>query len=450
MVRAIWDRIKKYVPWRIRRRTWCFCKCSCKRLEKILQNIHASHCNWGPQCPENLDETTKHCIVLIMDSAKDALSCRDMEYRLVGSSAEGLGKPYTLELQNGYRDAMGRFLLRFFCCCCPCSTSYTSLRTDFDIILECANKGNGIGKAFNVDATSSLVPGFARLQYNRKETVENENPWQCLCEEFDGNVFLSSTLVRRAVVEVVNSTSESSLPASYIFGVFKHLPIIELEEKGPAVKLATYPLGQAWYWNEDQKLVSFEGDFVFGIHFFQPWPECALGWANRPRHWPSQDDVKVISESGFIMVAKSSNQGSDLSNGLEWHVSFPHAETYLSHRIPKVTKACFLALKLILKNHLIYHCEDLKTYYLKTMLLWELEKHPVEFWSLDNIEDCFDSLLSNFISCVNNQKCPNYWIESINLFEKISRKDLSALSNVLASIRSNAAPYIEDFGSMWC
>lgn len=187
-----------------------------------------------------------------------------------------------------------------------------------------------------------------------------------------------------------------------------------------------------------------------GIHCYQPWPECAAAWIERPRLWPYPDDVKCISESGFIIVAKSSHKASDRQNDLEWHISFPHAETYLSERMPKVAKACFLALKLILKNHLIYHCEDLKTYYLKTMLLWELEKHSEQFWCLRNIEDCFDCLLDRLITCVHKQRCPNYWIESLDLFEEVSKKDLHALYKVLLDIRLNAAPYIEDFGSMWC
>ena len=340
MVRYIWVKIKDYVPCRIRRRTWCFCRCSCKRLEKLLINIHESHCNWEPQRPENLDQTTKHCIMLVADNAGEKLQIQNLRYRLVGSSAEGLGKPYTIELQNGYRDATGRFLLRFFCFCCPCSTSYTSLRTDFDIILEYTRESEDVGGKFVVDDSYSRLPGFVLLRFETQK-VESLSSWHSLCKDFDGKIFLSSSLVRHSIYDVINSTSESSLPASYIFGVFKHLPVIELEEKGPAVKLATYPLGQAWYWNEDQKLVSFEGDFVFGIHCYQPWPECAAAWIERPRLWPYPDDVKCISESGFIIVAKSSHKASDRQNDLEWHISFPHAETYLSERMPKVAKACF-------------------------------------------------------------------------------------------------------------
>lgn len=197
-------------------------------------------------------------------------------------------------------------------------------------------------------------------------------------------------------------------------------------------------------------MVSFEGDIVFGIHYLREWPFCASRWIKRPRIWPSSHDVEEVVQSGFILIPKPSHQGPQAEDDVEWHMSFPHCETYLSMKFPRVAKACYLGMKLILKNHIVYYCNDMKTYYLKTIFLWELEKHPEEFWSLENIAECFDCLLESFITCVNQQKCPHYWIDSLDLFKEVEKKDLSSLAGVLMKLKSNPAPYIRDVGSLWC
>ena len=212
-----------------------------------------------------------------------------------------------------------------------------------------------------------------------------------------------------------------------------------------------YPIGQTWYWNENQKFVIFEADVVFGIHCYGKWAQCALKWYGRRRCWPTSGDVEHVVESGYILVPKSSKEPSAITddNDLEWLVSFPHCETYLSQRIPQVAKACYLALKIIFKDHLSYHCETLKSYHLKTVLFWELEKHPKEFWNILCIEKCFLHLLDSFIRCVSEKSFPSYWLDDHNLFKDCDA-ELTELLGLLCKIRSNPAPYIEDIGSMWC
>lgn len=112
VVYFVWHRLQKYCPFKIRRRTWCFCNCSCKSLEKILRGIHDSHCKWEPQRPDSLDPRTRRYVTSILQGCKERFNEENMYFWLVGSSAEGLGKPYTVELENGYADPCCKFLLR--------------------------------------------------------------------------------------------------------------------------------------------------------------------------------------------------------------------------------------------------------------------------------------------------------------------------------------------------
>lgn len=173
---------------------------------------------------------------------------------------------------------------------------------------------------FNIEEVNES-PGFVRLA---SATPVVESSILSLCQNVNGHCYLSSRTVRSNILQIVEVSSESQLPASYIFGVFKHPVITDIEEIGPAVKLLTYPLGQAWYWNDDQRIVAFEGDIVFGIHCQQTWPACASKWCTRPRLWPPADVVKEIINSGFIIVPKPSHKGTDEDDEVEWHISFPH------------------------------------------------------------------------------------------------------------------------------
>ncbi|XP_033125553.1 uncharacterized protein LOC117123663 [Anneissia japonica] len=445
-----WPHLKRYFPVKIKRRTICFCKCARRQLVDILMSIHDSQCTWQPQRFNILDETTKKCIVVIANAAKTKLKCEELDISLVGSSAEGLGKPYVLELKNGYRDPLCRFLLRFFCCCLPCNTSYSSLRTDIDVLIKYTEerKPNLIEDKPCLFLLEEQMnnPGIIRIVLDS----DAQNPLTCFLKNDCDGTYLSPALIRTAMLKSVNSINEHDLPASRIVGPFKHPPFIKLETKGPAIKLALFPIGQVWYWNENQKFVTFEGDFVFGIHCQQKWPKCAQKWLTRLRHWPLPSDIQHVVKGGFVLVPKSSKSSQDDDDDWEWTVSFPESETHLCPCIPKTAKACYLALKIIFKDHLSYYSEGLKTYQLKTLLFWELEKHPAELWETQNIEQCFMCLLERLKKVIEEKHCPSYWIENLNLFKNCDEKEFIELLYILQEIRSNPAPYIEDIGSFWC
>ena len=217
---------------------------------KILTSIHDTQCNWQSLDADTLDDVTKKCIVLISSEIREAIDCRHLEWKLMGSSAEGLGKSYVLDLKDSYRDQWCCFLLRFFCCCLPCSTSFTSLRTDIDVILKPTDvamknlkETDSLFKIFDIYGRS----GFAKLLLNSSADEYLVSSWHPYCEHEEGHTYLSSGKVKTAVFKSLDSIEECNLPASRIFGPFKHPPVVELETNGPAVKLTMYPIGQTWY-----------------------------------------------------------------------------------------------------------------------------------------------------------------------------------------------------------
>ena len=172
---------------------------------------------------------------------------------------------------------------------------------------------------------------------------------------------------------------------------------IQVESKGPALKIRVYP--------------GFELDVTF-CFYCPEWPTNS-DWPSRPRYWPSMADAQRIMSLGCHVVAKSAP--SDKENK-SWRFSFSVAECELSKLVPDTAKKCFLALKIILKDHLQPVVPEIGSYHIKTIFLNTMEKLPVGFRADENIEICFLTLLTELHSALRTMRCPHHWFSSINLF----------------------------------
>lgn len=62
-------------------------------------------------------------------------------------------------------------------------------------------------------------------------------------------------------------------------------------------------------------------------------------------------------------------------------------EVELSKLVPDTARKCFLALKVILKDHLQPILPGLSSYHMKTIFYNTLEKKPESFWVDENIDE---------------------------------------------------------------
>ena len=73
-----------------------------------------------------------------------------------------------------------------------------------------------------------------------------------------------------------------------------------------------------------------------------------------------------------------------------------------------------------------------------------LEKTEPSFWREDGIEDCFHLLLDHVIEAVRAKQCPHFWLSEIDLFEKMTDRDVKKLLTLLVKIKGNPSPFIDD------
>ncbi|XP_068744137.1 uncharacterized protein [Montipora capricornis] len=238
---------------------------------------------------------------------------------------------------------------------------------------------------------------------------------------------VSSKVIREQVKEAVKGTSVANLPGKpCCCGKIEMTQSIKIFSKGPAMKLRIGPL--------------FEADITLCIQCPE-WPIMS-DWSSRPRYWPSVVEAQRIMSFGCHLVAKPAPTDKDQTS---WRFSFSLAEVELSKLVPDTARKCFLALKIILKDHLQPVVSGITSYHMKTIFFNTLEKVPVGFWVENNVEECFLTLLAEVRDALMSMNCPHHWFSFINLFD-IQANELQSLAKKVQRIMQDPAPFILDDG----
>ena len=141
---------------------------------------------------------------------------------------------------------------------------------------------------------------------------------------------------------------------------------------------------------------------------------------------------------------------------LEWRYSFSQPEMLLADNIPEQARASYLAFKGTIKNHInrkpddfgIYH--KIASYALKTILYFEVESRPEEYWVQENVrEEFFWVLYNSLLMKVKARKCPHYWIESLDLFIDMKDADMKFIEAQLEKMQENPVQYIASEWLEW-
>ena len=327
------------------------------------------------------------------------------------------------------------------------------LLTDFDLMLffdnVLASEDKSDGSAhFHIQ--NSTEQGFVTLHVTEYGLRHLSSRIDALFVSTGSNHDLSRVISAKNVSKMLYSVIANTKLDSYQGGFedigdarggLAKINIAKLNTSGPAVQLKVGTTKtQYWaccflYEND-----GFLADFVFGIK--TNWPSIS-DWKDRTdRFWPSPEDVMRIVQDGCHFVAKAQPEDSI---GITWRYSFSKAEVELSKLVNPVVKKCYLALKMISKDHLQPIAPWLKSYHLKTILYHTLEKTPTDVWKMEEIETCFKLLFENFKTSLNNGICQHYWISNINLFDMNlvkKRYHYKTFSSVLDKISVNPVKFI--------
>ncbi len=101
--------------------------------------------------------------------------------------------------------------------------------------------------------------------------------------------------------------------------------------------------------------------------------------------------------------------------GDAWVISFLEAENRLL--VGGCRRRTLSILKTLRDHHLDLPGNPVTSYIMKTLLLYECEKHPREIeWDDTAIGDRINGILLQLISCLQCKRCPHYFLPNLDLF----------------------------------
>jgi hypothetical protein len=354
--------------------------------------------------PDRVLQEAQNEILSFLDDIKDELKRKIIPRATfksipVGSVKERYGIPHS------YNNTKRR------------SDFISTLNTDIDVMFCFESIKASSSGLRNMLVIKPIVPeGIGFLGYAQLTSLEPD------C------VISSKDIIKQAKIAVGCTQIKNHPGIPRCFGRCKEVPELQFITKTPAIKIIC--TGNI-----------FEADVTLCIKCFE-WPSLS-DWPERQRCWPSQEDVHRIKLRGCHLVPKPAPSDKEKTS---WRFSFSLAEVELSKLVPNTARKCFLALKIILKDHL-QPVAQFTSYDLKTVFLNTLEKTPVNFWVDENIEKCFLMLLMELRDVFNSGQCLHYWFSSVNLFSKFNNpKQVRSFLYKLERIAENPAPFIFDDG----
>jgi hypothetical protein len=150
------------------------------------------------------------------------------------------------------------------------------------------------------------------------------------------------------------------------------------------------------------------------------WPHSASQWPFSPTQfpiWPNTNQINEVKNDGFNILSRETIYMKDKqasSEGDAWIMSFTEAEDRLLQNGTR--RKCFSTLKTLRDRN--FDPIPITNDVLKSLVLYECEKHPNEYeWSDEiTLGDRLNGILLQLISCLQCRKCPHYFLPNVDLF----------------------------------
>ncbi|XP_054265427.1 protein mab-21-like [Macrosteles quadrilineatus] len=163
------------------------------------------------------------------------------------------------------------------------------------------------------------------------------------------------------------------------------------------------------------------------------WPRSAAHWPIPHIPWPHPNIVAEVKTEGFDLLSKEcyTIQGKQSAmEGDAWVMSFTEVESRLLFGACR--RRCLSILKTLRDRHLELPGSPVTSYHIKTLVLYECEKHPMETeWDEASLGDRINGILLQLISCLQCRRCPHYFLPQLDLFKG---KSPSALENAAKQV----------------
>ncbi|XP_069140838.1 cyclic GMP-AMP synthase-like receptor 2 [Argopecten irradians] len=277
---------------------------------------------------------------------------------------------------------------------CMKGSDYDYMFIDNNVVVICRDQDTSTtpGKTVFIMRDAHSRPGYVNLELLKVGYRVSKHLSESIVPVGDLNV-ISSEMYRRSLADQ-----------------YSDLLQITTDESGPANTVV----------NEKSR-IGCDTDYVRAF-ICNSWPREADEWVNRPRlhEWPGKGLIDQIEHDGCCLVPVGDKTSPDPF--LQWRISFVTAERKLIHSIGHVQFQVYCLIKYLKKQistrlKQIYGDADiLSSYVIKTVLFYALEFTPLSFWQEKNLFLCFMLCLNILISWVKAAYCPNYFINTNNMF----------------------------------
>ena len=172
------------------------------------------------------------------------------------------------------------------------------------------------------------------------------------------------------------------------------------------------------------------------------WPEISGSWVYRSRCWPDETVIEEVISSGCHMVPKTSPGGDET---VEWRWSFSLAEYIIASKRSPAQRYCYFLFKSLFYKYLKFEMDNkhLTSYIVKTVMLWECERHPPEWWIMDTIATNIIVLLEALKTAIDETYLPHYFIDKLNILQDFPKELLTATSQKLSLILQEPWRYLK-------
>jgi hypothetical protein len=159
------------------------------------------------------------------------------------------------------------------------------------------------------------------------------------------------------------------------------------------------------------------------------WPRSATDWPSN-EHWPCENLVNEVKQEGFHLLSKESQiskekqqqqqqqqhqQQQSSSESDAWIISFTYAENKLIRTGGR--HKCLSILKSLVDRHLQLPGNPINNHVIKTLVLYECEKHPFEYdWEERSLCDRLNGIILQLISCLQSRSFPSYFLPYVDMF----------------------------------
>ncbi|XP_029031482.1 cyclic GMP-AMP synthase isoform X2 [Betta splendens] len=201
--------------------------------------------------------------------------------------------------------------------------------------------------------------------------------------------------------------------------------------------------------------VTISLDFVLCLMVQSSWPDFTKEGL-KIEAWLGSKVKQDYKRKPYYLVPKYEGKGTDAWNGVltkdAWRVSFSHIEKAILNNHGKQKTCCEKdgerccrknCLKLL--KHLLSLLKETDStldkfcsYHVKTTLLHACCSRTEDSdWSVASLSHCFNLLLENFITYLEEGHLPNFFIPSQNLFSGIDQKKRNTLASRIREERDN-------------